>query len=75
MSREQERECVNVYVVRPIQDSFKGKETFDTIFEGWVGFGFDRKRAGERCSNTHLPVYQDSSHSRAAGSIYGLPSR
>ena len=46
--RKGERE----FVVKAIQEGFKKKETFDIIFEGWVGLGFDRRHGDGKGAET-----------------------
>lgn len=65
MRRKGERELV----VKAIQEGFK-KETFDIIFEGWVGVSLDGKYGGGKGAETptrgtHLFVRADS--------VNGLP--
>lgn len=55
------REYVFVCAMRPIQE---GKETFDTNFEGSVGFGFDKKPGVEGGVLRHQP---EAPHSLLSG--------
>lgn len=69
------REYAFVSAVRPIHEG-EG----DTIFEGSVGFGFDRKPGARRGVLRHQPEtphslsVRASSCSSAAGRVYGVPS-
>lgn len=67
-----ERERMNEWkcVVRAIQGGIKREETFDTIFEGCVGLGFDRKQEGK---DAETPT-RDAPPPYPSGQTAGLPA-